>query len=453
MTEQERKQFSSLVDKGWFSGEAEPLCMVAYDLSSRRIPPMPDEKKKKTKKTKAPEGTPLGLVLCRGYALFYAEMVVLYEEGQRVDEILLTEGEAIKCEIAEGTVSILLGARILFSARLKQKNAYYMLAKRFEDLKNEKDGEHESEKKHRLCIKCSRPLPPDHHGEVCPHCKSKKRVILKLWEMMRGSRGYIFLSIVLFFVVTGVNLIAPYLNRELVDTYIEPKNEALAAFTVVILSILAVNLLSRALSILRSRILISASNGVIIRLREEVFEKVENLSVSNIAKRTAGNLMHRINNDTAVIQRFLTNQFAQFIEQILMFIGVGAVLFIYDWKLALMILCPAPIVLILNIRFRRRVGKIYHTQWEKSSQVETFLHDIFSGIRVVKSFGTEERENKRFDAISYEECRIRMKSERFFALFSPIITFLIAILPGQRTAGAIPCGMSVIGWLAVCVSH
>ncbi len=428
MTEQERKLFSSLLEKGWFVGESEPDFLVPFDLSDRRTPPIAGEKRKGRKKASLPIGTSRGLVLCKGYALIYRDRVLLYEEGQKTDEISLSEDSSLTCDIAEGVVSILLGDKVLFSSRLKQKSAYYLLAKRFDDLKKGKVGEREVNAKATcVCIKCSRPLPPDSSGEVCPRCRSKKRVLKELWGMMRGSRAYIFLSIVLFFAVTAVNLIAPYLNRELVDTYIEPQYAFLSGFAIVIVSILGVNLLSRALSIIRSRILIIASNGVIVRLREEVFEKVENLSVSNIAKRTAGNLMHRINNDTSVIQNFLTNQFAQLIEQILMFLGVGTVLFIYDWRLALMILGPMPIVLFLNIRFRRRVGKIYHTQWEKSSQVETFLHDIFSGIRVVKSFGTEERENKRFDALSYEECAIRMKNERFFAIFSPIITFLMGI--------------------------
>lgn len=428
MTEQERKLFSSLVAKGWFEGEREPLLLVSYDLSDRRTPRMPEEKKRRKKEASLPVGTSRGLILCKGYALIDKDRVALYEEGQKVDEIPLSESASLRCDIVEGAVSVLYEDRVLFSSRLTQKGAYYQLVKRFEDLKKSKESEPSSKGKGaRLCIKCSRPMPPDSSGEVCPRCRSKKRVIRELWNMMRGSRAYILISIILFFAVTGVNLIAPYLNRELVDTYIEPQYAFLTGFAVVILSILGVNLLSRGMSIIRSRILITASNGVIVRLREQVFEKVENLSVSNIAKRTAGNLMHRINNDTSVIQNFLTNQFAQLIEQILMFLGVGTVLFVYDWRLALMILGPMPLVLFLNIRFRRRVGKVYHTQWEKSSQVETFLHDIFSGIRVVKSFGTEERENKRFDALTYEECRVRMRNERFFAVFSPIITFLMGI--------------------------
>ena len=428
MTEQERKLFSSLCEAGWFQGESEPEMLAFFDLSDRRIPPFvaKNEAKKQKKPPEEAIGSYLGLVLCKGYALIYRDRISIYQEGQKTDEVALSKDDRITCEIAEGSVSMLLGEKVLFLARLKQKTAYYLLAKRFDDLCLEKETERESDAKVALCIKCGRPLFGA-SGEVCSRCRSKKRVLKQLWDIMAGSRFFIFTSVILFFVVTAINLIAPYLHSVLVDTYIEPGYAFLEGFAVVILSILLVNLLSRGISIVRSRILINASNGVIVRLRDEVFEKVENLSVSNIQKRTAGNLMHRINNDTSVIQNFLTNQFAQLVEQILMFIGVGTVLFFYDWRLALLIIGPMPIAFFLNLRFRRRVGKIYHTQWEKSSQVDTFLHDIFSGIRVVKSFGTEERENKRFDTLSYDECRIRMRNERFFAIFSPLITFLLGI--------------------------
>lgn len=465
MTERETKLFERLKGEGWFAGEKAPALFALYDLSDQKVPPLDGDGRRDGKKGRRRKGkeakkegggntpsrsgnespnapSPLqkggassaalsesdgagGPFLCRGAALIDRDRVTLWQEGRLVQTIAIPAGERLFCEILEGTAVITLQDRVLFRARMKQKTAYYLLAKRYADLCEGKDIARQADERSAVCIKCGRPLVSGASDEVCSRCRSKKRVIKQLWEFLKGSRAFLFLSVFLFFAVTAINLVAPYLNRVLVDDYIVPKNSFLAGFAVVILSILGVNLLSRFVSILRSRLLIAASGGVIIRLRDAVFEKVEKLSVSNVAKRTAGNLMHRINNDTAVIQQFLTNQFANLVEQILMFLGVGLVLFFYDWRLALFILGPMPVVFILNWKFRAKTHKMYHTQWEKSSRVETFLHDIFSGIRVVKAFGTEERENRRFDALAYDECRVQMRNERFFAVFSPLITFLL----------------------------
>ena len=424
MTEKEQALFDTLKREGWFSGEEEPELIATFDLSDKEVEPLPSVKQKKKNKT-PPTRSASGLALCRGVALIYRHHVSLWQEGVKIEEIPLSPEDRLVCEIAEGTAMVTSGNRLLFRSRMKQMKGYYLLAKRFGDLVEGKNEiERNTDERVSVCIKCGRPLEGA-SGEVCSRCRSKKRVMKQLWDFLKGSRGLIALSMVLFFTVTGVNLIAPYFNSILVDDYIKPGNDYLAGFVVVILSVLGVNLLSRAISIIRSRILITASNGVIIRLRNTVFEKVESLSVSNVSRHTAGNLMRRINNDTATIQGFLTNQFASLVEQILMFIGVGIILFLYDWKLALMILAPMPFVFLINMRFRRRVHRVYHSQWERSARVETFLHDIFSGIRVVKAFGTEERENTRFDALAKDECRVQMRNEKFFAIFNPMITFLM----------------------------
>lgn len=428
MTEQEKGLFDKLKKDGWFEGEEAPALLAAFDLSRVRVTP-PEwyaslNKKKKKEKNHVPTE---GLALCDGYALIDKERVSLWQNGVKTCEIALGEGERLVCEITEGSVSIMAGNAVLFTSRMKAKTNYYLLAKRYADLLEGKEEiGRKSDERSATCIKCGKPLFFE-KGPVCSRCRSKKRVFKQLWEVMEGSRWLIVFSMFLFFAVTAINLIAPRLNKILVDDYIEPQNDYLTGFVVVILSILGVNLLSRAVSIIRSRILITASNGVIVRLRDTVFQKVEKLSVSNVSKHTAGNLMHRINNDTAVIQQFLTHQFANLVEQILMFIGVGTVLFIYDWKLALMILGPMPFVFLLNMYFHKRVRRVYHSQWERSSRVETFLHDIFSGIRVVKAFGTEERENERFDKLAHDECQVQIKNERFFAVFSPLITFMMGL--------------------------
>ena len=146
MTEQEKKLFEGLREKGWFTGAEAPELLLSFDLSDRRIPPM-IEKGKKPKKVKNPIGSSGGLILCQGYALIYRDRVVLWQEGVKIDEISLSESDRLTCDIAEGSVSMLLGEKVLFSARLKQKTAYYLLAKRFADLCEGKVLERESDSK------------------------------------------------------------------------------------------------------------------------------------------------------------------------------------------------------------------------------------------------------------------------------------------------------------------
>ena len=445
MTDRERRLYDSLKGSGWFEGELAPEILVFYDITDRKQRSSEtdgtseksaheaDERDKKSRRKGKKSCSCVAdcenrrvFSMCRGAALIYRDSISVWENGRLVERIPIPENEYPESVIYDGTAAVRLSDRILFRGRMKYKTAYYAAVKRYQQMRDGTGSGSLFEEKGSVCIKCGRPLDTL-SGEVCRRCKSKKQVVARLLRFIVGCRLYLLLSVILFFVITGVNLIAPVLNKTLVDDYIIPKNEKLAAFVVVILSILFVNLLSRFLSIVRSRVLITASNRVIVNLRDTVFEKVEKLSVSNVMRRTAGNLMNRITNDTQVIQNFLTNQLSPLAEQLIMFICIAAILFWYDWKLALMILLPTPVAFFLNWKFRSRVRKRYDVQWWKFSNTQTFLHDIFSGIRVVKAYGTEEREGRRFDRYAASERDIQISNERFFAIFSPATTFIIGL--------------------------
>ena len=280
----------------------------------------------------------------------------------------------------------------------------------------------------RFCEKCGRPLPPG--STVCPRCVDKKGVMKRLWDIAKPYKWSLAVSMLLFFVITGVNLITPWVNRILVDDFIKsptPENVVLWQFVLVIVSLAAIYIVSSLLSVLRSSVLISTSNKVIIKLRSMVFGKIQQMSIARISKRTAGELMNRVNSDTSQIQSFITNTVPDLVQQSLILVSVSVMLFIYDWRLALMILLPAPFVSLSFRLFWQFMHRLYNKSWHIGSKSNTILHDIFSGIRVVKAFGMEAREAKRFDDASKEARDINIRNERLWATVWPWLNFFMGI--------------------------
>ena len=406
MTGTEDKKYKELCGKYDLPHGEAPTAVLTYDLGEK-------------------------LTFAESYIVFYSDKYIKIENGEAKNACPLESGVHFEARALSGTLLLEMkkeGVSVcICRSSMKYKSSFFTVAKRLNDIADGKEVVYEDLKMSRRCIKCGRPLSENTEGEYCLRCMDKKRYVGKLWSIMKGSRFYILLSVVLFFVVTGVNLIAPQIHRILVDDYIVPKNNKLVPFLFIIFAMLGINILSRAISVLRSRILIKASTDVITKLRATVFEKVQKLSVSSVAKRTAGNIMQRVTGDTATIQNFMTNELPGIAEQLLIFTAVAVMLFIYDWKLALFIILPMPIALIAHRMFWRTVRKLYDRQWQLGGQVQTFLHDIFSGIRVVKSFGMEARENERFEKETDEECRIRIRNEQFFAIFMPVVNFLMGM--------------------------
>ena len=102
--------------------------------------------------------------------------------------------------------------------------------------------------------------------------------------------------------------------------------------------------------------------------------------------------MNRINSDTDRIRNLIQEVFSMAIYQVIMLAAVSFLLFHTDWRLALIIILPAPIVVYVQYFVWKVVlRKLFHKQWRVHDRASSFLHDVLSGIRVVKAFGKEER--------------------------------------------------------------
>jgi len=375
--------------------------------------------------TKTESHTPVdGLVAVTNDKIF------VIENGEKIAEYELDKAKEFRCTAGIGCAFLECiydgNECMICRSDMKYQRLYAAIVKRLnryiEDRKNGFGYDYENDMI-RCCPKCGRPYRPG--SNFCDHCVDKRTYLKRIWEIAKPYRFYIYASVILYFVITACSMITPYINRVLVDEYINPQKNHLNGFIVVILSLLGVNVTIRLLTMLRSLTLIRAGNKIIVKLRELVFNKIQQLSIARISKRTSGELMNRVTGDTGVLQQFITHDMGNVVEQVLIFVGVAVYLIVYDWRLALMIFIPMPLVIFINRALWSRLHRMYHRQWTFNAKASTILHDIFSGIRVVKAFGMEHREVERYDEVTATECQIQMRNERYFAIISPIINFLM----------------------------
>lgn len=293
------------------------------------------------------------------------------------------------------------------------------------DANNEKSKKGKEDEGSRMCPKCGRPM----RRGVCIHCTNKLKTIKRLWLIIKPYKAFIILSVVFFVVVSALNLILPELNRYATDEYINsssPEKVSAVDYLVVILLMLGVQVILRLFSMFRSHLLINASTGVIVDLRNMLFEKIQKLSISKISKRTAGELMRRVSHDVAQIQSFLVHYLPSLIEQAVLIVAIGIVFLASDAGiLFLLILIPVPIVVIGFSLFWKKAHKLFRRCWQLGSKSNSVLHDIFSGIRVVKSFGMEHKETERYDVAASEERDMQIKSDTLWYSLMPVMQFLM----------------------------
>ena len=366
-----------------------------------------------------------------GNVTLYSDCVAVCEGGKEIKRIPLANVKEFLYDAGVGCASVealcedgyetlcrsgMTDAKT-FSAAVKRMNKY-LEDGYSEDSWNSFDAV--------ICPKCHRALPPG--TQTCPHCADKKGYIKRLLRIAADFKWGIAVSVVLYFVVAALGLLSPYLNRILVDDFIKAAEKPqLQQFLIVVLAILGTSFAVMLLTMLRGCVQIVTANKLTVKLREMIFNKIEELSLAGVTRRTTGELMARVTRDTQMLRQFITDDFGMLIENVVMIAGISVMLFTTDWKLALLILLPAPIVLTVHRLMWKHLGKRYHRQFTLNEQADTILHDIFSGIRVVKAFGMEKSEEKRYDKATIAERTIRTSNEKTFAYISPITNFFMGL--------------------------
>lgn len=308
------------------------------------------------------------------------------------------------------------------------------------------------------CPKCGTPFP--HGSTSCPRCVDRKRLLSKLWPFVRQDRRGLLIAVALFFVVSALEVLLPSLNRSLIDGYITVPDASENGFFGMIAAIAVTTAAIALLQAVRSVVMVKVGNRISVRIRKAVYSKVQSLSLSDITRRTSGEIITRVTSDTQVTRDFLVDLSTDIIQMLLLFIAILSMLLAMNWALTLMILIPMPIAVLIFYSFRRRMNRMYHRQWRYESALNTLLHDVFSGIRVVKVFGTEKREEERFDAAAKRVADISKRTETTWKLIMPFANFLMGIgeyvvllfvgarvISGEMTLGELSQFMTYVGML------
>lgn len=280
----------------------------------------------------------------------------------------------------------------------------------------------ESMEKEDVCPKCGRGL---HGADYCPHCEGRGRTFKRIRAMARPHwAGFMLVSLVML-VITGINVGARFVEKALVDDVIMaggPLSEAYKYIFIMLAFTAAVIICY----VLRNYLSARLGSSISMDMRARMYEKIQALSIGYISQKQPGALMNRMTQDTQQLRRFMENTFAMMFNQVLTMLGSIIVMFILDWRLTLMILALMPGIVLFTAYFRR-IFRIFHKQWIASDEVNSQLQDVLSGIRVVKAFGTEERESRKFSAGNAKVARITQRGEKIWATLNPVFELIFSV--------------------------
>jgi ATP-binding cassette subfamily B protein len=277
----------------------------------------------------------------------------------------------------------------------------------------------------RVCPKCGKALMEE--LSVCLFCYNRAGVLKRALALLRPYRKTLFMAQAAVAFASMFFLAAPLLTRLLIDGYLEPMTGPVSHILFIAGAILLSRLISETTFIVFSRIYNRAGIAYSNQIRTMAYEKLQHLSMSSLSKRTPGDLIRRVMEDTNTIKDFLLDYGRFGVEQLIMFVIVFIILLFTNVWLTFLVFIPLPLVVFAGTRFWDFIHIRYERQWRRNSKCNAILHDILKGIRTVKAFGNEEREIAKFAGETRKLAEVSSDNERMWALLFPSLVFFTGI--------------------------
>ena len=261
-----------------------------------------------------------------------------------------------------------------------------------------------------------------------------------IFHYTRKYRLPLFLTTLSMLLLVGGQLLIPWIIKNLITvvTADPPDPQVLPYITRLSLFALGIYLARAGLQFVRSYMAHVAGWGVVADVRKHIYEHMQRLSLRFYEDKQTGQLMSRIINDTDLFEQFIAHAVPDVLVNFITLVGVSAVLFSINWKLALFSLIPIPLVVYSLRVYARRVRPAFRQRQVELGELNATLNDSISGIREIKAFAREEDEKNR---VSYRVDRYRnsnLAALKLMAIFQPFVEFtsslglLIVIYFGGR---------------------
>lgn len=285
----------------------------------------------------------------------------------------------------------------------------------------------------------------------------------RLLTYLKPHKWMMLLSSVLVVALIGVELYKPIIIGNAIDNYIGSYGQTGMNLKEAYYGILGAGalyalmlLLGFVLNASNTWILQNVGQSIIYRMREEVFTHSHSLSVSFFNTQPVGKLVTRVSNDTEAVNELFSQILAKLFKNTVKIIGFAVVMLSIDVRMALYSFLLLPFVTALTFFFRYMSRKAYRITRNRITELNTFLSEHISGMKLIQIFAREKEKYREFEYKSEQLFKANWREVMTFAVFRPSIymmsVFAMVIVIGQGSASVL-AGTVSLGTLFVFINY
>ena len=251
--------------------------------------------------------------------------------------------------------------------------------------------------------------------------KSKTAILKRLFSYLLAYKGQILIVLLLLLYGVVISLINPILIEDAIDVYIKNSNIP-GLFRFIGIALIANVLVVVAMKV-RMYIMAKVCNSILLTIRQQLYTHIQKLDFQFFDSRPTGKILSRIIGDINSLKDVLSNSVTTLIPDMVTVIAVVVIMFSKNAKLAAAALISTPLM-VFGVAF---IETHAHPRWQtfrkKSSNLNAFIHEDMSGMRIIKSFTAEEETRDTFDELIAEHKKSFLSAVRFSDAFGSVIDF------------------------------
>ena len=249
--------------------------------------------------------------------------------------------------------------------------------------------------------------------------------LLRLMTYMKPYAGQVLLCLVLVLALTGFDLYRPTLIGDAIDLFKDRGDYQVILDTAIKYGIVLI--LSLIFNVSQTWILQKTGQRIILTVRKDLYAHIQSLSSRYFDLTPVGKLVTRVTNDVEALDEMYSGILVRLFRNIVKILGLAAVMLLMDWQLALISFVLLPLVAVLTVIFRKIARSTYRITRARLTDINTFLSENISGMRIIQIFGREKRKYEEFEDKSHKLYKAFYREMLVFAICRPLI-YILSIL-------------------------
>jgi ATP-binding cassette, subfamily B, bacterial MsbA len=250
-------------------------------------------------------------------------------------------------------------------------------------------------------------------------------VYRRLLQYARPYWGRIAVAMILALAISGLEGATAWLVKPLLDDVFLRKD--LLMLQILPFAFIAVFFCKESARFGQSYLMAQVGQRIVMRLREEVYDHLQGMSLSFFNSRATGELMSRLTNDVNRLTRVSSQAPALAVRQVFTFCVLLGVVFSREWRLASIAVLVFPLIGLLLTKMGKKLQAINKRGQEKIAELNVVIQETFTGTKIVKAFGREAYERERFKRVNRLLYDLLMRDVKVDELTSPLMEFIGAL--------------------------